>query len=106
MDPRDLPANSMMLRFDIQADGDLRIIEAQHFGDDIAEEAALEYMSLVRGLVAILNFSSDFVIGIGSMAMYVDALEAEDEIAFEPDEELLEAMADAKIVPFNKNKMN
>jgi hypothetical protein len=33
-------------------------------------------------------------------------MEAEEEFIFEPDEELKQAVADAKVIKFNKDKMN
>lgn len=106
MDPKDLPKNSMMLRMDILPTGDLKIYSAQHFGDDLTDEECRYYENLVTGLNYVLNFGTDFAISLGGLVEYAGELEAEEEFIFEPDEELRQAVADAKVVPFDKDKMN
>jgi hypothetical protein len=106
MEPKDLQKNSMMLRMDILPSGDLKIYSAQHFGDDITDEEARYYEALLTGLNYALNFGTDFCVGLGTMVLELGEMEAEEEFIFEPDEELKQAVADAKVIKFNKDKMN
>ncbi len=106
MDPKDLPKNSMMLRMDIQHNGDLKIYSAHHFGDELTDEECRYYDNLVTGLNYTLNFGTDYVVALGAMVNHLGELEAEDEFIFEPDDELIKAVADTKVVPFDKDKMN
>jgi len=96
----------MMLRMDIQEGGDIDIYSAQHFGDDLSEEDCLYYQNLLTGLNYTLNFGTDYAVALGAMVNHLGEMEAEDEFVFEPDDELLKAVADKKIVPFDKKKMN
>jgi|TARA_R110000765_G_scaffold96506_3_gene181735 uncharacterized protein YlaN (UPF0358 family) len=106
MDPKDLPKNSMMLRMDILDSGDLKIYTAQHFGDDLTEEQCVYYMNVLTGLNYVLNFGTEFAVNLGELVDYTGELEAEEEFVFEPADELLQAISDAKIVPFDKKKLN
>lgn len=106
MEPKDLPKNSMMLRMDILDSGDLKIYSAQHFGDELTDEECRYYENLVTGLNYTLNFGTDYAVALGALVNHVGELEAEDEFVFEPDDELIQAVADAKVVPFDKDKLN
>lgn len=106
MDPKDLPKNSMMLRMDILESGDLQIYSAQHFGDELTDEECTYYMNLLTGLNYTLNFGTDYAVALGAMVTHLGELEAEDEFVFEPDDELIQAVEDAKVVPFDKGKLN
>lgn len=106
MDPKDLQKNSMMLRMDIMPSGDLKIYSAQHFGDELTDEECRYYENLVTGLNYTLNFGTDYAVALGSLVNHLGELEAEEEFVFEPDDELRQAVADAKVVPFDKDKMN
>ena len=106
MEPKDLPKNSMMLRMDILDSGDLQIYSAQHFGDDLTEEECDYYMNLLTGLNYTLNFGTDYAVALGAMVTHLGEMEAEDEFVFEPDDELLQAVADSKVVAFDKKKLN
>lgn len=106
MEPKDLPKNSMMLRMDILESGDLKIYSAQHFGDELTDEECTYYMNLLTGLNYTLNFGTDYAVALGAMVTHLGELEAEDEFVFEPDDELIQAVEDAKVVPFDKGKLN
>ena len=106
MEPKDLPLNSLMLRMDILESGDLKIYSAHHFAEDLTDEECTYYLNLITGLNYTLNFGTDYAVSLGAMVNHLGELEAEDEFVFEPDDELIQAVADAKIVPFDKKKMN
>lgn len=106
MHPKDLPENSMMLRMDIQDSGELIIYTAHHFGEDLSEEDCEYFESVLNGLNYVLNFGTEFAKNVGLLVKYTGDLEAEHEFVFEPDEELKEAVADAKIVKLHKDKLN
>lgn len=100
-----VPLNSMFINMQILADGDLRISSGSRFDDEMSDEECMYYMDLVNGLNMLLTMATEFVIHTGTMARVVADVEFGDEIGFEPDEELLEAMADAKVVNI-KDRLN
>jgi hypothetical protein len=106
MELKDLPKNSMLLRMDILESGDLQIYTAQNFGDELTDEECTYYMNLLTGLNYTLNFGTDYAVALGATVSHLGELEAEDEFVFEPDDELIQAVADAKVVPFDKDKLN
>lgn len=106
MHPKDLPVNSMMIRMDIEDNGDLKIYTAHHFGDNLTDEECEYYENLLTGLNYVLNFGTDFAKNIGGLVHYTGELEAEEEFIFEPDEKLKQAVADAKVIKLHKDKMN
>tara|TARA_R110000796_G_scaffold170000_1_gene286840 strand:- start:442 stop:720 length:279 start_codon:yes stop_codon:yes gene_type:complete len=91
---------------DILESGDLKIYSAQHFGDELTDEECTYYMNLLTGLNYTLNFGTDYAVALGAMVTHLGELEAEDEFVFEPDDELIQAVEDAKVVPFDKGKLN
>jgi hypothetical protein len=91
---------------DILESGDLQIYSAQHFGDELTDEECTYYMNLLTGLNYTLNFGTDYAVALGAMVTHLGELEAEDEFVFEPDDELIQAVEDAKVVPFDKGKLN
>lgn len=106
MEPKDLPPNSMILRMDILSDGDLKIYSAYHFGDELTDEECLYYESLLNGLNYTLNMGPELCSSIGAMATDLGQFESEEEFVFEPDEELIKAVSDTKVVLFNKKKLH
>tara|TARA_R110002153_G_scaffold16836_2_gene59097 strand:- start:1956 stop:2276 length:321 start_codon:yes stop_codon:yes gene_type:complete len=100
-----LDLNTLMLQMRILDDGDLEVFVGQNLPDDMSEEEAQFYSDLLNGLHMTLNTSVEHLIFIGQMLRTL-AEEEEDELVFEPDEALLDAIADSKVVSINKKKLN
>jgi hypothetical protein len=100
-----VPENSMFLLMRVLEDGDLRVIVGRKFDEAMPEDEYLYYMDLLNGLNMILSTAPAMVMHFGTLARNVAEYEEQDGIAFEPDEELLEAIAESKVVPL-KDRMN
>ena len=62
-----------------------------------------EYLNLLlKGLEFMIHTNPDFPATLGNLT---DLLEG-NQVEFEADDELKDAIADAKVVPINKNRMN
>lgn len=106
MQPSELQKNSMVLLMDILETGDLKISSAYHFGDDLLDDECAYFEGLLTGLTYMLNKSPDLLVHIGTMVNDLGVMEAEDEFVFEPDEELQQAVEDAKVVRLHKDRLN
>lgn len=105
MDDNTIPLNSMYINMQIMNDGDLRISTGSRFGEDLSDEECMYYLDLVNGLNMLMTMATEFVIHTGTMARVVSELEFGDGIGFEADEELLDAIHDAKVINL-KDRMN
>tara|TARA_R110002096_G_scaffold23779_1_gene75511 strand:- start:586 stop:918 length:333 start_codon:yes stop_codon:yes gene_type:complete len=82
--------------------------------DENLEEGDIEACTyLLHGLSAILREQQSYVLDRGQheyestvSEMILDEIENNEEILFEPDEELLQAIREAKVVPFKKTKLH
>lgn len=105
----DVPLNTMILKLTLRDDGDMNVFVGQNLSEELPEEEAQFYSDFLQGLNMSLTTALNQFAMIGylarSNAELQDELEGGD-IGFEPDEELLQAIADAKVVPINKKKMN
>ena len=62
-----------------------------------------EYLQLLlKGVELIIRTNPDFAATIGSLTELLESKQVE----FEADDELKDAISDAKVIPINKNKMN
>lgn len=105
----DIPLNTMVLRLTLLDDGDMNVFMGQNLSEDLPEEEAQFYMDFFQGLNMSLTTAIQQFAMIGYLSRSVAELQEElegDGIGFEPDEELLQAMADAKVIPISKKKMN
>lgn len=105
IDESNIPDNSMFMLMQILEDGDLRVMAGRKISDDMPEDEYLYYVDLLNGLNMILSMAPALVLQYGTLSRVVAEYEEQDGIAFEPDEELLEAIADAKVVHL-KDRMN
>ena len=101
----EMPLDTLHLRLRVLDDGDLEVFCGHNLSEDMNEDEALYYMDMLNGLHMTLNASVDHLVMQGQMLRALQEQE-EDELVFEPDEELLKAIADKKILPFDKKKMN
>ena len=102
----DLEENTLLLRLKILDDDEIEVAYGHSLSEDFDEAKALYFIDLLNGLNLSLNTSMEHFAFIGKMLRDLQESEEEEEWVFEPDEELLEARADKKIIPFNKNKLN
>ena len=102
----DLEENTLLLRLKILDDDEIEVAYGHSLSEDFDEDKALYFIDLLNGLNLSLNTSMDHFSVIGRMLRDLQESEEEEEWVFEPDEELLEARADKKIIPFSKYKLN
>ena len=103
-----LPPNSIQLTLEVLNDEDVNIKMAHTFGEggDELDEVEDFYTSVLFGLQYHLAHNAEMLARMGDMLIYTKMLEDEAEgIAFEPAEELRDAMADKKVVDI-KSRMN
>ena len=65
---------------------------------NVSEEEAEHYEALIEGIGYMIQNNPFFFVDLGNMLLD----QAEMEIEFEPADELEQAIAEAKIIPFNK----
>ena len=104
-----IPLNTMLLQLTLRDDGDMNVFMGHNLSEDIPDDEAQFYMDFFQGLNISLTTAIQQFAMIGYLSRSVSELQDEldgEEIGFEPDEELLQAIADAKVIPMNKKKMN
>lgn len=101
----EMDLNTLNLRMRVMDDGDLEVFVGQNLSEELSEEEVRYYSDLLNGLHMTLNTSVEHLIFVGQM-MRALAEDDEDELVFEPDEALLDAIADKKVIPINKKKMH
>ena len=105
IDENSIPDNTMFLFMQVLEDGDLRVMAGRKFDEDMPEDEYLYYTDLLNGLNMVLSMAPALVLHFGTLSRNVAEYEEQDGIVFEPDEELLEAIADAKVISL-KDRMN
>jgi hypothetical protein len=104
----DLPLNSMGIVIHLEEEGGFGVTVMNNISEDWSEEEAEPYLDILNGLNMVLTNGYDMLGMYGALGRVVkDYIEGDGpEIEFEPDEELLQAIEDRKVVPFNKKKLN
>ena len=105
IDEISIPENSMLMMVQVLGDGDLRVMAGHNFSEDMLEEDCLFYKDLLNGLNMVLSMAPHLVMHFGTLSRNVAEYEEQDEIVFEPADELLEAIADAKVIHL-KDRIN
>jgi len=109
MNPDELPNNSMMLLVQMNDDGEMSILSGSNLDED-NDEKTIEFLNdVMTGLFLSFDNMINLFAYIGHMARTSEELydELQGQGAhFEPDEELLKAIRDSKIIPFDKKKLN
>ncbi len=106
MDPIDLPKNTLMIAFQINMEeGELSVMTQHNLEKE--EMGEVEYqiqVDLLLGLQMMLDAAPELLIRQGLLQRLLTDAKDEDgpEIVFEPDNELLDILAEGKIVPFKK----
>ena len=112
MDPIDLPKNMLMIAFQIDMEeGELSVMTQHNLEKE--EMGEVEYqiqVDMLLGLQMMLDAAPELLIRQGLLQrLLIDAKdedEDESEIVFEPDDELLDILAEGKIVPFKKTRIH
>ena len=103
MKPEDLPNNSMMLLVEVQNNGEMSILSGSNLDDDMDEENLDFLNDIMTGMFMSFDSMINLYAYIGSMARASEDLYNElhgQDLQLEPDEELIKAIRDSKIVPF------
>ena len=96
----DLPENSITIVISLDEDAEtLSIASAQHTSEDLDPEQAQTLVDIYNGLCLVLDGGMDYLRFVGGVQSKLEEYN-NSEIDFEPDDELLEAIADAKVVKF------
>lgn len=93
----------------LKEEGDMSIACGHSLEEQLGEETIQYLQDMLTGMFLSFDNLIDMFAAIGAMSRYADELRDELEgegVSFEPDEELIKAMQDAKVVPFNKKKMH
>jgi len=106
----DLPDNTICFLISLTDDGEgIAVSSALDVDEGLDEEKSDFLVDLMNGMNMKLNLGAEELVMQGQLARHLKELtdgSLEPEIVFEPDEELLEALEERKIIPFNKDKMN
>ena len=105
MNAQDLPEDSISICVTLSEEGEPLTIALANVTDSLDEQAKDYLLLMLKGLEFFVHASPEGLASIGNiseMAEYRD----EDSIAFEPDEELIDAIKDSKVVPINKKRIN
>lgn len=101
------PENSVRITISLDPDsGELRLASDGHIPDTLEQEYADALIDISLGLNMIVESGLEYLAATGSVLRMLEAAQAEDEIEFEADDELLDAIAKRKVIPFDKKKLN
>ena len=102
MKNKDIPVNRIAICVSISEDGD-PLTQAMHNFSESYPVIEQDYLSLLlKGLEFIIHASPDFSASVGNLTEMLE----QGAVEFEAADELKDAIADAKVVPINKNRMN
>ena len=109
MNEDDIPNNTMIISMTLLDDGQMKVAVGHNLDDeDIEEESYFYMLDILNGMRIHLDTAMENLAATGRMARTIVEL-SEQEIDFEPDEELLRAIEENRegnVVPFDKKKLN
>lgn len=108
MKPEDIQLNSVGMVLSINDEGEMSVAVLSNLTEEFDAEHGQILVDTINGLNAILTSGMDFVITYGATLRYLkEEMEFnEGAIVFEPDEEFEQAVADAKVIKFDKSRLN
>lgn len=110
MDPIDLPKNTLAIAFQINLEeGELSVMTQHNLErEELGEVEYQIQVDLLLGLQMMLDAAPELLIRQGLLQRLLMDTEDEDgpEIVFEPDNELLDILAEGKIIPFKKTRIH
>ena len=111
MDRADIPVNSMklILLFD-EDSGEMNVRSEFNLSETMDPEQAQFLADVFNGLYIGFEPMLETFAYIGQVTRLKEELENEfsnmEGFVFEPDSDLIQAVSDARVIPFNKNKLN
>jgi len=102
MNAADLPEDSISICVTLSEEGNPLTLALANVTDSLDEQTKDYLLLMLKGLEFFIHASPEGLASIGNLSEIADG-EDEDDIMFEPDEELLDAVKDAKVIPINKN---
>ena len=110
MDPIDLPKNTLAIAFQIDMEeGELSVMTQHNLEQDEMDDVEYQIqVDLLLGLQMMLDAAPELLIRQGLLQRLLTEGKEDDEpeIVFEPDEELLDILAEGKIIPFKKTRIH
>ena len=103
MNAEDLEMNTVALVMSLDEKGSTIVSSIANFDDDLDEETEAYMLFLLRGLAMMAATASPTMAVFGSALFDVEELDSQ-EGGFEPADELLNKMDDAKVVSINGKK--
>ena len=102
-----LPKNTICVVVSLDDEDGYPIIDSfSNLTDELPEEHNRFLALLLRGLPFSIKTGGEQIASIGNVLALLDHYE-DSELEFEPDEELVEKLQDAKVIPINgKNRLN
>ena len=104
----DLPVNTLSLVMQIQDAGEdkkVNIILACNISEEMDDDVADYYVNMIHGMQESVELMADHFAEVGAKTRIIEALMEDSDgsgIVFEPDDELLDAVQDTKVVAFKK----
>ena len=84
----------------IDDEGEHQIFMHQEFAEGTNPELVMKYSDVMDGMAINLRHNIVLLNLTGAMVRLLEEAGEEDEISFEPDDELLSAIAASKVIPF------
>lgn len=108
MKSSDLPNDSVGLVLSYTEDEMMGIYVLSNISDDVPDEAAQLLIDTINGMNAMLSSSVEVFTTYGATLRHLkEEMDFNDgAIVFEADEELEKAVADAKVIQFDKDRLN
>ena len=103
--PEKIEENTMNIKIRCEVDGHVEVTVEHHLSDELPEEDIESYLDLLNGLNLMLKHHPEFIAMHGFMARSLAELN-NDEIHFEPSEELMEAIASGNVISMDKKKVH
>jgi|TARA_R110000822_G_scaffold130589_1_gene267188 hypothetical protein len=106
MNKKDIPENTVIMTTKISSDGHMDIAIGHNITLDEFDDETLEFIeSFIDGLNVQLDSGMDTLLTMGRMSRMIrDLTEEQSEVEFEPDEELLDAIHEAKVISLSTKK--
>lgn len=106
MSEDELPVNTMTLMIEVKEDGQMALFSGHNLSNQMGKDEFAFLTDMMNGLFLSFDELMNHFASVGESARIADELMEQGEIIFEADDELVEAIKDKKIIPFDKNKLN
>jgi len=102
MKNKDIPVDTVAICVSLSEDGSTLTQVMNNFSKSYPVVDKEYLQLLLKGMELIILTNPDFAATIGNLTELLESKQVE----FEADDELKDAISDAKVIPINKNKMN